>query len=145
MTSSNISVAKNMLTMFYDQIYPQKICTMNVHSLIHLTKCVQNCGPLWSYSCFGFESMNSHLKKHCHGARNVLPQLVCNLTFHQGVLDQEYNAESHDDGIRGRVKQKKLCPDFLQALHNGNYDTSNGVFPVFPRYKHNSVVYYHKI
>ena len=29
------------------------------------------------------------------------------------MLHQEYNADNHDDGIRGKLKQKKLCPDFL--------------------------------
>ena len=65
---------------------------MNVHSLIQM-----------SYSCFGFENMNGHLKKHTHGTRNVLPQLARNLTFHQSTLGREYNAENHEDGVRGRV------------------------------------------
>ncbi len=140
----DLSTAENMLTVFYKKIvdlYPQEICTMNVHSLIHLVQNVRNFGPLWAYSCFGFENMNGHLKKHCHGTRNVLPQLVRNLRFHQATLDQEYNAENHEDGIRGRVKNRRLCTEYLEALREGNYSTSNPIFPVFPRYKFNGVLY----
>lgn len=135
--SSDLLTAEQMLKVFCEKIvelYPQEICTMNVHSLIHLVQTVKNLGPLWSYSCFGFESMNGHVKKHCHGTRNVLPQLVRNLRFHQSILDQEYRAENHEDGVRGRVKNKKLCTEFLQALHQGQYLSSSSIFTVFSRY-----------
>lgn len=114
---------------------------MNVHSLIHLVQTVRNFGPLWSYSCFGFENMNGHLRKHCHGTRNVLPQLARNLRFHQAILDQEHRAQNHDDGIRGRAKQKKLCAEFLQAISDGNFSTSSSTLLVFPRYKLNGILY----
>lgn len=65
------------------QLYPQAVCTMNFHGLIHLSKFVRTWGPLWSYSCFGFESMNGYLRKHCHGTRNVLPQLIHNIRMQQ--------------------------------------------------------------
>ena len=48
---------------------------MNVHMLRHLTYHVKNWGPLWAYSCFGFESFNGELKKY-HGTRNMNDQ-VC--------------------------------------------------------------------
>ena len=69
-----------------------------------------------------------------------MPQLVCN-RFHQSVLDQEYNAENHADGVRGRIKKRKLYQEFLQALQDGNYDISNDNFVVFMRYKHNGILY----
>jgi hypothetical protein len=142
--SSDLLAADKMLTVFYEKVldlYPQEICTMNVHSVMHLVETVKNLGPLWSYSCFGFESMNGHLKKHCHGTRNVLPQLARNFRFHQAVLDQEYHAQNHDDGVRGRVKKKELCSDFLQALHQAGYCSSSSALPVFSRYKLNGVLY----
>lgn len=142
--SRDLLMAEKMLTCFYNRIvdlYPQEVCTMNVHSLIHLAQHVRNFGPLWSYSCFGFESMNGHLKKHCHGTRNVLPQLVRNLRFHQSIMGQEYNAENHEDGVRGRVKNQVLSTEFLQALHEEQCSTSTSTFPVFPRYKLRGVLY----
>ena len=109
-SSNDLLIAGEMLKVFYEKsidLYPQEICTMNVHTVIHLVQTVQNFGPLWSYSCFGFESMNGHLKKHCHGTRKVLPQLTRNLRFHQAVLNAEYQSENHEDGVRGRVKEHK--------------------------------------
>jgi hypothetical protein len=46
-------------------------CTMNVHSLKHLTTCVRNWGPLWAYSCFTFESFNGQLKARFHGTKSM--------------------------------------------------------------------------
>ncbi len=51
-------------------------CTMNVHMLKHIPQCVQNWGPLWAYSCFSFESINGHLKKHFHGTRCMNAQVL---------------------------------------------------------------------
>ena len=143
-SSSDLKAAEEMLAIFYRKavdLYPQQVCTMNVHSLLHLTQTVKNFGPLWAYSCFGFENMNGHLKKHCHGTRNVLPQLVRNLRFHQSVLDQEHNGQNHEDGFRGRLKRKHLCTEFMQALHDGNFTVTDSVALVFPRYKLNGILY----
>ena len=85
--------------------------------------------------------MNGHLKKHSHGTRNVLPQLINNLEFHQSVLDQKYNAESHADEVRGKVKPKKLNAEFIQALQEGNCDTTNDTFVVSMRYKHRDTLF----
>ncbi len=62
-SSNDLSVAQRMCIVFYENIlslYPAEICTMNVHSLVHLSQSVKNFGPLWAYSSFGFESMNGH-------------------------------------------------------------------------------------
>ena len=48
---------------------------MNVHLLSHLTDCVRDWGPLWSYSCFTFESANNSLKKLFHGTKNMSKQV----------------------------------------------------------------------
>ena len=53
---------------------------MNVHLLKHIPDCVRDWGPLWAYSCFSFESMNGHLKRHFHGARCMNVQ-VCRCAF----------------------------------------------------------------
>ena len=143
-SSNDLKSAEKMLTLYYKKsldLYPQEVCSMNLHSSIHLPQTVKNLGPLWAYSCFGFESMNGHLKKHCHGTRNVLPQLVRNLRFHQEILDQEHKVSNHEDGIRGRVKHKELCTQFLEALHAANLCSTKSTFPVFPRFKLNGILY----
>ena len=48
---------------------------MNVHLLRHLTYYVRSWGPLWAFSCFGFESINGDLKKFFHGTTNMSEQV----------------------------------------------------------------------
>lgn len=89
-TMTDIEVAHGLVMLFYQlipELYPASMCTANVHNLIHLSDCVKNWGPLWCYSCFGFENMNGHLRKYCHGTGYVLPQLIQNVRLHQ-VLPQ---------------------------------------------------------
>ena len=61
-------VAHEQLNLFYHlvpELYGQEVCTANMHALVHLSQFVYNWGPLWGYSCFGFESMNGFLRTNC--------------------------------------------------------------------------------
>ena len=42
---------------------------MNVHLLLHLVEHVKYFGPLWTHSCFEFESSNLRLRNAVHGKR----------------------------------------------------------------------------
>ena len=48
---------------------------MNLHQLKHLPFHVKNWGPVWAYSCFGFESVNGAVKKLFHGTRDMSEQV----------------------------------------------------------------------
>ena len=75
----DIPKTESMLFEFYTlapKLYSLHMCTHVTHSLIHLTKCVCNLGPLWCYSMFEFESMNGQLKSLVHGTRSSLDQLI---------------------------------------------------------------------
>jgi len=49
--------------------------TMNIHNLLHLPQAVRNLGPLWSHSCFPFESANGDMLKLFHGSQAVEKQV----------------------------------------------------------------------
>ena len=90
--SSNISShdlhTADKLLCFYQhmpEFYGDTSCTLNMHNLIHLVPLVKQWGPLWVYSCFGFESMNGHLKKMFHGTRQILGQLVFSIKAQQSL------------------------------------------------------------
>lgn len=57
---ADIEKAQEQLELFY-RLVPQldlfEICTANMHCVIHLSQFVRHWGPMWCYSCFGFESM----------------------------------------------------------------------------------------
>ena len=87
-TAEQASEADRMLHLCCELIptlYMKELCTYNMHNLLHMTECVRRFGPLWCYSSFGFENFNWFLKKHCHGTRNVLPQMIDSLSAHQSL------------------------------------------------------------
>lgn len=50
--SNDLKNAELMLSTFYQTIpylYPVELCTMNVHSLMHLSDSVRRCGPLYGH------------------------------------------------------------------------------------------------
>ena len=49
--------------------------TMNAHQLRHYVYFVRRFGPLWVYSCFGFETMNGCLTNMIHGTRHIAEQV----------------------------------------------------------------------
>lgn len=80
------------------ELYGLQSCTANMHSLLHLTDCVNDWGPLWTYSLFGFENMNGHVRKTFHGTRQILDQLVFSIKAEQSLFFQikEHSAEVSD-------------------------------------------------
>ena len=83
--------------------------TMNVHLVSHLADYVQNWGPLWSYTCFVFESMNGHLKKLFHGTRDMTKQVCIIITIQ--LIGSNHRGGFHQvcDG-RGFGKFLSLSP-----------------------------------
>ena len=93
----DIDYARRLLLQFYTK-YPElydvvnaiiplgdSSTTMNLHMLSHLHHSVLNWGPLWAYTCFGFESMNGQLKQMFHGSQDMTKQVyvldVCTYTL----------------------------------------------------------------
>lgn len=158
----HLEVAHLMLVRFYELIpvlYPQTLCTMNSHSLIHLCECVQRWGPLWCFSTFGFENLNGYMKKHCHGTRNVLPQLINNITMRQtlpllqkklkpkesaatidflGKVSETHNKDKQ--GALGKVVHQKLTTEEIKVLKDSGFQVTQSV-PVFFRYKEKGVIF----
>ena len=74
--------------------------TIKIHSLLHLADDVRNLGPLWTHSCFPFESYNGNLLKLFHGTQNVELQIVSSaitqslpslkLKLIQGSVEEEF-------------------------------------------------------
>ena len=164
----DIELAHNLLSVFYElatQLYPVEICTMNLHMVIHFSKLVRLWGPLWCYSCFGFESMNGHLRKNCHGTRLVLTQLIHNVrmrqllpmkskkvitsatpmvaSFLESVSDVTRNASCRTE-VKSRITHRKVTESVANALFLANFIDSLHPSPVLPmceQIRHNSILY----
>ena len=96
-----LDIAEKLLKCFYHHmpdLYGTESCKMNTHSLIHLATFVRMWGPLWVYSCFGFENMNGYLKNMFHGTRQILGQLVFTVKAQQALAFQ-YNFLSNESHV----------------------------------------------
>lgn len=140
-----------------------------MHSLIHLSKFVRTWGPSWCYSCFGFESMNGHLRKNCHGTRLVLTQLIHNIRMRQLLpvkckmiassatpmvsafiksLTESDPTATNDvqcrTEIKGRVTHKQVNNRTANALLSAHFIETLHPLPTLPvceRIRHNSILY----
>lgn len=87
-TTKEYEKASKNLNKFVDdfqKIYGEENMVHNVHLLKHLAKCVQDCGPLWAYSNFNFESNNGSLVKHVHGTTDVEHQIASKYAFNTSL------------------------------------------------------------
>ena len=68
-------IKKSMQSMVLLDFPAKTKCGLNVHNCDHLGQSVRNWGPLWAWSCFGFESLNSKIIKQVHGTRKACSQV----------------------------------------------------------------------
>lgn len=70
--------------------------TANVHQLRHLVYFVRLFGPLWVYSCFGFENMNGCLTSMIHGTRHIAEQVIYsnNLLLFKHTILREFKKDN---------------------------------------------------
>ena len=62
--------------------------TLNIHLLTHLCHDVRQLGPLWTHSCFPFESFNHTIMCFVHGTRWIPSQINWRLQALQVVRQQ---------------------------------------------------------
>lgn len=89
-------VAVELFVKTVESLYGADQMTFNVHSLLHLTKSVENLGPLWAQSAFMFENYNGHLLKQVKSS-NAVPQQICKRIAWSRALPRIAKACSSDD------------------------------------------------
>lgn len=80
----HFKIATKKLMKFHDdfeKLYGEEYMMHNVHLLRHIPKCVKDCGPLWAYSNFNFESNNGSLVKQVKGTTDVELQVSTKYAF----------------------------------------------------------------
>lgn len=65
----------------FEKLYGKENMMPNVHLLEHLPKCVKDCGPIWAYSNFNFESNNGSLVRNVNGTTDVEHQISTKYVF----------------------------------------------------------------
>jgi hypothetical protein len=84
--SCSLDHAEKLLAYFvmtFPALYGERYQTLNLHSLLHLSECVRNLGPLWAYSCFPFETANGYVTKLFHGTQHVDMQILSSVNVIQ--------------------------------------------------------------
>lgn len=110
-TSDEISSASEMLIEFsneFEEIYGPGAVTMQIHLLTHYRQVVENCGPLWSYSMFGFEANIARLKNYVSGTTDALNQIA-----HKYSISREFE-EANNVCENGFYQQSTIC---IKAEH----------------------------
>ena len=77
-TPQQRQLGQGMLNAFVQQfagLYTARFMSKTVHSLIHIELCVLKTGPLWTTSCFPYESIYHHLIQMINGTQYVLDQV----------------------------------------------------------------------
>ena len=88
LTEAQIKTAEEMLRDYYlflPDLYGINSCTLNAHSLTHLTMFARVWGPLWAYSLFGFESLNGHLTSMITSKYKIAEQLSFSINVSQSI------------------------------------------------------------
>ena len=79
-SSEEIDRATALLDSFYEELpllYGEQSCGLNVHNVgQHVVEYVKKWGPLWAWSCFPFEDMNSTVLESVHGTGDVTKQCL---------------------------------------------------------------------
>lgn len=113
-SKNELDDAKNKLQSFvttYQTYYGKTSMTMNVHCLLHLADCVENMGPLWSFSMFCFESFNNRLKQFGKNSNNVVNQIA------EKIAMKFSNFEKKPVENRMEHFSSELNTGFLQCQH----------------------------
>ena len=75
--------AETLLNIFYkdfSSLYGEGSCGINVDNVgVHLAFYVRLWGPLFAWSCFGFEDWNTALLQAVHGTGDVTRQILCHV------------------------------------------------------------------
>lgn len=82
-TSQLVIRANHYITHFISRginLYGEKIATIKLHSLLHITTCVLDYGPLCEFSAFRPEHFNGVLSRQIHGTRNFEKQVIQRFT-----------------------------------------------------------------
>ncbi|XP_067648011.1 uncharacterized protein [Eurosta solidaginis] len=79
----NLEVATDMIKHFielFPDIYHENLVSYNVHSLLHLTQCVQETGFINSFSAYPFENCMRKLKRYVKNPSKILEQIYNKVT-----------------------------------------------------------------
>ncbi|XP_069126751.1 uncharacterized protein [Argopecten irradians] len=104
----------------FPNVYGVTSQTMNIHLLKHLANFTRLHGPLFCFSCFGFESMNSYLMKMVHESRYINNQVSFAIAMSKqlsNMLDHFDDGDSDTKHLVNQLGSKVLLENKEQIYH----------------------------
>ena len=149
----HILQAQAYLEEFYNllpTLYSTSLCTMNMHSLIHLVSFTKLWGPLWTHSAFSYESMNGSMTKQLQGTRTILQHVILRTKMKQyfDLKESKTNDILHVTGqdccpsITGRISLEALPPELDNILHTSNTVQTKPTYTTFKKLKFKNNIFY---
>ncbi|CAC5413226.1 unnamed protein product [Mytilus coruscus] len=117
-TPRDIKRAELLLDTFYKcskPLYGDAVFGLNVHNISHIIKLVEDWGPLWTFSCFSFESFNGEISKSIHGKGNVSGEVYW-AVHSEKIIENE--VKQLTDGKVKQLLQNILRHNRISANHN---------------------------
>lgn len=121
---NEIKLCEKMLNEFadkFEQYYGKSSVTMNVHLVRHYAFVVENCGPLWSHSAFGFESNMGVLKGWATSSFCVIDQIA-----KKYVISKNFPSEQPETTPIFSIIKNDFHPEFDEILKNHGFNTFDG-------------------
>ncbi|XP_062566984.1 uncharacterized protein LOC134229281 isoform X2 [Saccostrea cucullata] len=106
-----------------EELYDRCFLRLNVHQLLHLPDCVRDLGPLYTHSCFSFESKNGIILKMIRGSQSIDTQIITAISFIQKLpeLKQKCVAENSEVDKLCKAIQEPSLLKRGQKLGKGIY------------------------
>lgn len=136
--------AQEYLEEFYEllpKLYLPSLCTMNMHSLIHLVSFAKLWGPLWTHSAFSYESMNGSLTKQLQGTRTILQHVILRTKMKQYFDLKDHQAHRTTGPVMGRISSQTLPPELDNILHMSNIQVKPS-YTTFKKLKLKNNIFY---
>ena len=129
-SEKDLEESQKLLSYFvytFPKLYGQRYMTLNIHSLLHLPKCVKDLGPLWVYSCFLFEDANGTLLQLFHGTQNIELQILSSLNILQNFSKMAASIDDKDlKTFVNKLSKDKLSKTIVSGASTGGCPLGRG-------------------
>lgn len=118
-TNQEIAESEILLKQFireYEDLYGVHNVIYKVHQLLHIPASVRQHGPLWTQSCFTFETNNGALVKRVKGTRSVISQIIQNYVVKQSIMKTSIKEDNNGIYLLGKEKQILLNDSYRTVI-----------------------------
>ncbi|XP_036319869.1 uncharacterized protein LOC118734260 [Rhagoletis pomonella] len=98
----------NEFVNLFGNIYGDHLISFNLHSLLHLSNCAKEYGPLDTFSAYKFENYMQYLKKLIKSPTNILQQLCLRIDERKNLIEDK-NSKLDAFFINHKKEKDSFC------------------------------------